>query len=96
MIKITIVGGRNEVERVREVLKKQYGKMYSCRVTEMIPEAVQEGAKYCTASFVLEDKYFDLNSMQKFRFQFEINFNDKKSYRKGKGCNTGKWLTIQR
>lgn len=32
MIKITIVGGRNEVEKVRVVLKDRYGEMYSCRV----------------------------------------------------------------
>lgn len=51
MIKITIVGGRNEVEKVRVVLKDRYGEMYSCRVIENIPEAVQNGAKFCTASF---------------------------------------------
>lgn len=32
MIKITIVGGRNEVEKVRVVLKDRYGEMYSCKV----------------------------------------------------------------
>ena len=92
MIKITIVGGRNEVEKVRVVLKDRYGEMYSCRVIENIPEAVQNGAKFCTASFLVDDRYIDLDQFNKIKCKFSIVFNNKKMYERSKGCKTGKWL----
>ena len=95
MIKITIVGGRNEVEKVRVVLKDRYGEMYSCRVIENIPEAVQNGAKFCTASFLVDDRYIDLDQFNKIKCKFSIVINNKKMYERSKGCKTGKWLMMK-
>lgn len=95
MIKIIIVGGRNEVEKVRVVLKDRYGEMYSCRVIENIPEAVQNGAKFCTASFLVDDRYIDLDQFNKIKCKFSIVFNNKKMYERSKGCKTGKWLMMK-
>lgn len=95
MIKITIVGGRNEVEKVRGVLKDCYGEMYSCRVIENIPEAVRDGAKFCTASFVVDDKFLEINRFDKLKCKFSIFFNNRKLYEHEKGCKTGRWSTIE-
>ena len=83
------------VEKVRVVLKDRYGEMYSCRVIENIPEAVQNGAKFCTASFLVDDRYIDLDQFNKIKCKFSIVFNNKKMYERSKGCKTGKWLMMK-
>ncbi len=95
MIKITIVGDRTEVQKIQNILRNVYEGMYNLKVTENIPEAVQNGAKFCTASFLVDDGYIDLDQFNKIKCKFSIVFNNKKMYERSKGCKTGKWLMMK-
>lgn len=94
MITIYVTGDRKDVVSVQKILKHVYGSMYNVFVIEGLPEALQDGAKFCKASFLITDKYLDLSTFDSLRCEFTIDFNNKKVYTRRKGCKTGKWITL--
>lgn len=91
MIKIEVNGAASDILALKRILQKQYGESYSIVVTESVPEAVQFGASYCSASFILSEKYFDLQSISKLKRPEIIVHFANQVYHKMRNRCYGQW-----
>lgn len=94
MIQCKVTGSAKDVLDVRGILQKHYGKLYSKSVEEQIPEAVAHGTSKCTAIFILNDKYIDLQMFNAlYQPELEFRINDL-IYCKGRRMSRGQWHSV--
>lgn len=93
-MKCTIRGCGMDVMKFRECLKKELSG-YAMQVTEEIPEAAVQGARFCTAVFYVNVSFLNFRIADSF-YNSEVHFMWKdKEYVKPRGTSHGQFRLIQ-